>query len=99
MSKTDTAENAIELDQVQTEGQTQEQAQPLPIDQLDEMNTLTKEKGFDYALKYMNDKLNATKQLVEIRYELKCFQHVQKDSLEISTGIEFYPFLIPCKSR
>lgn len=55
-------------------------------EELTEMVDIAKEKGFEYALKFMNDKIHATKQLVEIHYELKCFQH--EGAYAISKAVE-----------
>lgn len=42
--------------------------------EMDELQSAIQEKGFQKGVKYMNDKINAQEQLVDIRYELKAFR-------------------------
>lgn len=43
--------------------------------QLEELNVLIEEHGFDKGLRILNDKVNSQEQIIKINYKLKCFQN------------------------
>lgn len=56
------------------------------ITDITELTDVIKEKGYNEGIKYMNDKINAGEQLVEIKYNVKTFQH--EGALAIAKAVE-----------